>query len=68
MADAMALELRGLRVPFFSLRRDLILADDRGRELDKGLDKGQRDGRISRGELAVLQRRMLELLQDLCRD
>lgn len=68
MADAMALELRGLGVPFFSLRRDLILADDRGRELDKGLDNGQRGGRISRGELAVLQRRMLELLQDLCRD
>lgn len=62
MADALALELRGLGIPFFSLRRDLVYSQGQGQ------GQGQGNGKISGDELAILQRKMLELLQDLCKE
>lgn len=55
MADALTQELRRLDIPFFAIRADLIFSDT-----------GQGGGTISKDELVVLQRRMLELLGDLC--
>lgn len=57
-------ELRGLKIPFFVLRKELV----------QGASEGQKDGegedspKLSRLELNELQRRMLELLEDLCKE
>ncbi|CRG89798.1 hypothetical protein PISL3812_06837 [Talaromyces islandicus] len=53
-------ELRRLGVPFFAVDESLVLsATDKDTVVE---------GKISKEQLAVLKRRMLELLQDLCRD
>ena len=53
MADAMVGELRALQIPFF---------------YRNGRPSGHDPAALSRDELATLQRRMLELLQDLCKE
>ncbi|KAE8138739.1 hypothetical protein BDV38DRAFT_59328 [Aspergillus pseudotamarii] len=58
MADAMMGELRALQIPFFSIKPSLVL-DSAGSTHLPG---------IGRDELAVLRRRMLELLQDFCKE
>lgn len=58
MADAMMGELRVLQIPFFSIKSSLVL-DSAGSTHLPG---------IGRDELAVLRRRMLELLQDFCKE
>ncbi|KAE8347460.1 hypothetical protein BDV24DRAFT_157749 [Aspergillus arachidicola] len=58
MADAMTGELRTLQIPFFSIKQSLVL-DSTGSAHLPG---------IGRDELAVLRRRMLELLQDFCKE
>ncbi|KAJ0416639.1 hypothetical protein BJY00DRAFT_316643 [Aspergillus carlsbadensis] len=72
MADAMTLELRALHVPFFCIKQSLVageIADQKG-ELSQGHAgvTGDNQGRISVDELSALQQRMLELLQDLCKE
>jgi hypothetical protein len=74
MADAMMGELRALQIPFFSIKQSLVF-DSAGKEgagLGVGSLHSTGDSRGQRGlgsdELAVLRRRMLELLQDLCRE
>ncbi|KAL3477866.1 hypothetical protein BJX99DRAFT_119514 [Aspergillus californicus] len=72
MADAMLAELRALNVPFFCLKQGLVVdgsAPDRGQ--DSGPDHstgGREEHRLSLDEVSTLQRRMLELLQDLCKE
>ena len=51
MAEAMDRELRALGIPFFAIRPNLVQYDD---------------NELTREALAALQRRMLDLLQDLC--
>lgn len=70
MGDAMLNELRTLDVPFFCISKSLV-----DRETDKAEDEHgpgrpdqEKQGRLPVDELAALQRRMLELLQDLCRE
>jgi len=65
MAQALTLELRGLGIPFFSIKRDLVSENDL--KNNDGHDKQHKD-KLPRDELSALQLRMLELLQDLCKE
>ncbi|OJJ81141.1 uncharacterized protein ASPGLDRAFT_133324 [Aspergillus glaucus CBS 516.65] len=64
MAQALTLELRGLGIPFFSIKRDLVTDDHKNND---DHDKQHKD-KLPRDELSALQLRMLELLQDLCKE
>ncbi|KAJ5558711.1 hypothetical protein N7535_009410 [Penicillium sp. DV-2018c] len=75
MTDALMAELRGLGVPFFTLRKDLIQEEGNqngpSTPSDPPVGTVGHPGRkipISRSELVKLQRRMLELLEDLCKE
>lgn len=69
MADALTLELRGLRIPFFAIRQSLIqeLPGSDAAERTNNIEKSQ-SSKVSKSELVSLQRRMLELLEDLCKE
>lgn len=54
MAEAMAAELRGMGIPFFGTVRNEAVNDD--------------EAKLTASELHHLQSRMLELLQDLCKE
>ncbi|KAJ5166636.1 uncharacterized protein N7482_005417 [Penicillium canariense] len=72
MADALMAELRGMKIPFFVLNKNLIQEPDTSENapskqntnglVDPGLSK------LTNPELADLQRRMLGLLEDLCKE
>jgi hypothetical protein len=74
MAEAMTFELRSLGIPFFTIKESLI--SDTPRASQHGISRrhqssestSQHQTLLSRDELSVLQRRMLELLQDLCKE
>ena len=52
-------QLKNLGVPFYSIRHDLVI-------LEQGPENaGSSNGRIDKGELRELQKRMLETLEDL---
>ncbi|KAI0999547.1 hypothetical protein K3495_g8650 [Podosphaera aphanis] len=61
MIREMNIKLRSLGVPFFGTRTDLIRPA--GKEPDPTKDE---KGMIDEAELVQLQRRMLEMLEDLC--
>lgn len=65
MAEALILELRGLGIPFFSIKQSSIL--DRSPEGGQ-LSQSGNQPTVSRSDLSAFQRRMLELLQDLCKE
>ncbi|KAJ5915464.1 hypothetical protein N7466_011397 [Penicillium verhagenii] len=65
MADALTSELRGLQIPFFVLKKSLIQDSLSSAEPD-GASGG--DPRLSKSDLQDLQRRMLGMLEDLCKD
>lgn len=62
MAKALDVELRRLGMPFFAIRPELI-----GSESSDGEAIGNPTV-IPKEELAKLQRRMLGLLEDLCKE
>ncbi|PYH43422.1 uncharacterized protein BP01DRAFT_358676 [Aspergillus saccharolyticus JOP 1030-1] len=64
MAGAIISELRGLGIPFFSIRDSLILATDAKSGIVNPFR--QKETLITKQDLVKLQRRMLELLLDLC--
>ncbi|GFF31826.1 hypothetical protein IFM61606_07845 [Aspergillus udagawae] len=74
MAEAMTFELRSLGIPFFTIKESLI--SDAPKASQHGISRrhqssesaSQHQTLLSRDELSVLQRRMLELLQDLCKE
>ncbi|KAL4963547.1 uncharacterized protein BDV14DRAFT_176382 [Aspergillus stella-maris] len=81
MADAMLAELKALDVPFFCTSRSLVTSEGdgvdkagfpnaAGRSGDTGIPTAmpEKQGRLSVDELVILQKRMLELLRDLCRE
>lgn len=51
-------QLRAMGIPFYAIKHDLVI-------LEQGLEKATTKGRIDRGELRELQRRMLQHLEDL---
>ena len=55
-------QLRGLGVPFYAIKHELVILEE-GKEL-----AGSMKGRIDKGELRELQKRILVLLEDLFGD
>lgn len=71
MSDAMIAELKALRIPFFTIKKGLVLDSDpsnMGRTTTTTAPTVKQQQQLSREELSALQLRMLELLQDLCRE
>lgn len=83
MSEAMTSELRGLGIPFFAIKHALVASRHASKkktteeQKDSSGSKGrldhedqqlQKQGTLTRDDLLSLQRRMLELLQDLCRE
>ncbi|QKX62435.1 uncharacterized protein TRUGW13939_09596 [Talaromyces rugulosus] len=62
-----ATELRRLGVPFFAIDESLVIVSTDTNNTNT-TEEEKEGKKISKQELAVLKRRMLELLQDLCRD
>ncbi|CAI7573213.1 unnamed protein product [Penicillium crustosum] len=71
MGDAIIAELRGLGIPFFTLRKELI--EDNPSKIEGSQPRNQTESTgtsaspIAKSELVNLQQRMLELLEDLCK-
>jgi hypothetical protein len=68
MVKEMSTKLRGLGVPFFGTRVDLVRPtgkESSGTEGSVGLEE---KGMIDEVELVKLQRKMLAILEDLCND
>lgn len=65
MAEALTLELRALRIPFFSIKQSSI---SDGSAKDGQLGQSGNQTTLSKSDLSAFQRRMLELLQDLCKE
>ncbi|CAI7617576.1 unnamed protein product [Penicillium palitans] len=71
MGDAIIAELRGLGIPFFTLRKELV--EDNPSKIEGTQSRSQTESTgttsspISKSELVNLQQRMLELLEDLCK-
>ncbi|KAJ5658328.1 uncharacterized protein N7484_001977 [Penicillium longicatenatum] len=65
MADALTAELRGHQIPFFVLKKSLVQDSTSSADLDgtPGMDQ-----KLSKPDLIELQRRMLQLLEDLCKE
>ena len=73
MAQALTLELRGLGIPFFSIQRDLVVDKNDNKHTNTHTDTDtdrdvKQQQKLPRDQLANLQRRMLELLLDLCKE
>lgn len=71
MGDAIIAELRGLGIPFFTLRKELV--EDNPSKIEGSQPRRQTESTgttsspIAKSELVNLQQRMLELLEDLCK-
>ncbi|OOF93691.1 hypothetical protein ASPCADRAFT_209048 [Aspergillus carbonarius ITEM 5010] len=74
MSEAMGAELRALRIPFFNIKKNLVSESTTWspgaarQPSGNHHDPGKQLIFLSREELSTLQLRMLELLQDLCRE
>ncbi|EPS25939.1 hypothetical protein PDE_00875 [Penicillium oxalicum 114-2] len=68
MANALTAELRGLKIPFFVIQRSLIQEESaKAGPDDSSHDPSEKSQtRLTKSDLAELQRRMLGLLEDLC--
>lgn len=72
MARALDVELRGLGIPFFAIRHSLVLPPsdapaDNNSHSSSSVGAGSKSV-ISKDELVAFQKRMLELLEDLCKE
>jgi hypothetical protein len=54
-------ELRSMGVPFYAIKHELVIMEDRKNE-------GEQLGKINKGELRDLQKRMLQLLEELFKE
>jgi hypothetical protein len=75
MTDALISELRGLGIPFFKIRKDLIQDSSTGTGTPGSSvaqiqepNPTRVSSQITKSELVKLQQRMLELLEDLCKE
>ncbi|KAJ5553183.1 hypothetical protein N7494_002561 [Penicillium frequentans] len=65
MVDALTAELRGHQIPFFVLKKSLVRGSASSEELNGTSDV---EPKLSKSDLIDLQRRMLQLLEDLCKE
>ena len=69
MALASTAELARLGVPFFDIQEDLIVRRRQVVGQVRDSSSGEKtEGRIGEEELEALQTKMLELLEDLCKE
>lgn len=69
MADALAAELRGMDIPFFTLRKDLVKSTpNTGDSSQSKTSTAAASSSVTEPELLELQKRMLGLLEDLCKE
>lgn len=72
MADALMAELRGMKIPFFVLQKNLIhdsgTSDNVSQNYNTDGAADARPSKLNSSDLANLQRRMLGLLEDLCKE
>lgn len=72
MVTATTNELKTLGVPFFGMPQSSIMADEETehapRKPSTGATSGLDENKLRRSELMELQKRMLELLEDLCKN
>ena len=62
MASDFDRQMRAIGVPFYAIKHDLVI-------LEQGPEKaGAAKGRVDKGELRELQKRMLQTLEDLFSD
>ena len=66
MVRATVSELKALGVPFFGMKSDMIVRADETAIGD--VKRKPNENKIEERELEKLQRRMLELLEDLCKE
>ncbi|MCJ1250811.1 hypothetical protein MMC30_008039 [Trapelia coarctata] len=69
MVNATTAELQAIGIPFFGLRRELVLQegeDDQGTV--EGLKKESGRKKLREDEVLALQKRVVELLEDLCQE
>ncbi|OJJ42976.1 hypothetical protein ASPZODRAFT_75369 [Penicilliopsis zonata CBS 506.65] len=67
MAEALHTELRALQMPFFAINRHLVVSEASKDDGNKLLN-ADTQGTVTQDELSALQRRILELLQDICKE
>ncbi|KAJ5683100.1 hypothetical protein N7462_006265 [Penicillium macrosclerotiorum] len=73
MADALVSEMRGLNIPFFVISKDFIkdtstIESENAPKYDESGPSRYGSPPMTKSELADLQRRMLGLLEDLCKE
>ncbi|KAJ5358733.1 uncharacterized protein N7496_011146 [Penicillium cataractarum] len=72
MAEALIAELRGMKIPFFGLQKSLIHDSDTPEKVSSDFNAdGPGDAplsKLTKSDHANLQRRMLGLLEDLCKE
>ena len=68
MFRAINTELRNLGIPFFGINQDLIIQDKTGKVAESENTENKPRCKISEEELQTLQNRMIEFLEDLCKD
>ena len=67
MSNAALTELKAMGIPFFGTRHELIEADSETNASSSETNVAG-EGRISAKHLRHLQSRMLELLEDMCKE
>ena len=68
MVKEMSTRLKNMGVPFFGVRLDLIIPVGKGEVVEGDGGKRLEKGMIHEAELVILQKRMLSILEDMCRD
>ena len=67
MSDAALGELKAIGIPFFGTRPELVQANSEIKTTSTDMDYAS-DNKIPTEELRKLQKKILELLEDMCRD
>lgn len=69
MVNATMAELQAIGVPFFGLRREFVLQEgEDDQDMDSGVRKENGRKKLREEEVLALQKRVVELLEDLCQE
>ena len=69
MVNATMAELQGIGIPFFGLKRELVLKEgEDDKKTNDGVKNESGRKKLRDDEVLVLQRRVIELLEDLCQE
>jgi len=68
MVREMSTKLKNMGVPFFGTNSNLVIPVGKGEVVEGDGGRKLEKGMVHEVELVVLQKRMLELLEDMCRE